>query len=85
MAVPSELANQTHLIEDAAHPVKENLEEVALEERHVQVALLHGLGVAPPVPALADAAIIPELQRTNHRALLTNSTVCQETMNTSKN
>lgn len=56
------MTNQTHLIEDSAHPVKENLEEVSLEERHVQVALLKRLGVPPPVPPLTDAAIIPELQ-----------------------
>lgn len=61
----SESANGTHLVEDAAHPVKENLEEVALEERQVQVALVKRFGVPPPVPPLAHAAIIPELQRTN--------------------
>lgn len=67
MAARSERASGTHLVEDAAHPVKENLEEVALEKRQVQVALLERFGVPPPVPPLAHAAIIPELQGTNHR------------------
>lgn len=57
-----ERANGTHLVEDAAHPVKEHLEEVALEERQVQVALVKRFGVPPPVPPLTHAAIIPELQ-----------------------
>lgn len=43
-------AHQTDLIKNAAHPVKENLEEVAFEERKVQVTLLKRLWVPPPVP-----------------------------------
>lgn len=57
------LKDQTDLIQDATHPVKENLEEVALEERHVQVTLLKRLWIPPPVPPLADTTIVPELER----------------------
>lgn len=43
-------ALQTDLIKNAAHPVEEHLEEVAFEERKVQVTLLKRLWVPPPVP-----------------------------------
>jgi len=36
---------------------------VALEEGPLQVTLLQGLGAAPPVPALAHTAVVPELSR----------------------
>ncbi len=62
--------DQTDLIQDATHPVEENLEEVALEERDVQVTLLERLWVSPPVPLLADPAIVPELQRTVQLVLI---------------
>lgn len=35
---------------------------MSLEERRVQVTLLEGFGVPPPVPALTHAAVIPELR-----------------------
>lgn len=57
---------KTDLIKDAAHPVEENLEEVALKERHVQVTLLKRLRMPPPVPPLADTAVVPELRKTKH-------------------
>lgn len=54
--------DQTDLIQDATHPVEENLEEVALEEWDVQVTLLKRLWISPPVPPLADPTIVPELR-----------------------
>lgn len=56
------MVDQTHLIQDATHPVEKDLEEVALKERAVQVTFLQGLWISPPVPPLADATIVPELR-----------------------
>lgn len=64
------MVDETDLIQDPTHPVEENLEEVALEERHVQVTLLKRLWISPPVPPLADSTVVPELRRTIHLHLV---------------
>lgn len=54
-------AARAHLIKNAAHPVKEDLEEVAFEEGKVQVTLLQRLWASPPVPVQANATVVLEL------------------------